>query len=135
MPIKQPPKLFCPRCDDEAHENTVEHKVFYYCRTCKTEVYSPAAQPRKRDIVKLNDLQQFYTDTEGDVHCGHCTAKQGESHSVHCQRNARASTEGQMQFELWPYVMPAAKQQCSHSATYSYDAETAFCLLCNKDLS
>jgi len=28
----------CPQCNNEAVENTANHKTFFYCRTCKTEV-------------------------------------------------------------------------------------------------
>lgn len=28
----------CPQCQEEAIQNTANHKVFFYCRTCKSEV-------------------------------------------------------------------------------------------------
>ena len=30
--------MTCPTCGNTAVENTANHKTFFYCRTCKTEV-------------------------------------------------------------------------------------------------
>lgn len=140
-------KLFCTRCDDEAHENAVEGKKFYYCRTCKIEVYSPATQPRKSDVVAIGDLQYFYTGLTGQVHCGHCTAKQGEAHFPSCKRNTKATLElpGQLEFYLdkelkgmfegsFDFISSDDRKSCQHTATYA-SGDIAYCLQCQKDLS
>lgn len=82
---------YCGRCDGEAVENYCMGNKFYYCRTCKIEVYQPKDRKSSHDYVVLSELKHFYTDNQNIAHCAFCGRGEGEVHTSKCGRNSSYS--------------------------------------------